>query len=193
MGVFPNTLDRADPPQRSSRIIGNQIYANKDPDAPALDSYPLIGVGILLWGGSDNVVAESRIRDHFGIVAHPHVVEPSGNEVRDNRVNESGQADLVLGQPAGGGNRFHDNAFETSLPPRIESDANDGSAEVTGVFSTLERQVERGTFPAGDWREQPVPGDQPSMRDPEAPPKPASRDISWETPQRQTEGYEMGG
>jgi parallel beta-helix repeat protein len=195
VGVFPNTLDRADPPQRSSHIIGNQIYANNDSDAPALDSYPLIGMGILLWGGSDNIVAENQVRDHdhFGIVVHPHVVEPSGNKVRNNRVKESGQADLALGQPAGDGNRFHNNAFETSLPPRIESDATDGSTEVTGIFSLLERQVERGTFPADDWREQPIPGDQPLMPDPKAPPKPASRAASWETPQLQTDGYEMSG
>jgi parallel beta-helix repeat protein len=194
VGVFPNTLDRADPPQRSSHIIGNQIYANNDSDAPALDSYPLIGMGILLWGGSDNIVAENQVRDHdhFGIVVHPHVVEPSGNEVRNNHVSESGQADLALGQPAGGGNHFRDNSFETSLPPRIESGAIEGSAEVTDVFSTLERQAETGNFPAGDWREQPIPRDQPSIPNPEAPPRPASKAASWETPQLQTEGYEMG-
>jgi hypothetical protein len=193
VGVFPNTLDRADPSQESSRLVGNHVYANNNPDAPALDSYPLIGMGILLWGGSDNVVAGNRVRDHdrFGIVAHPHIVEPSGNDVRDNRVEGSGRADLALGRPAGGGNRFRDNAFGTSLPPRIESDASEGSAEVTDVFAALERQVGTGEFPAGDWRDQPTPGDQPSMPDPEAPPRPAARDTSWETSRPQTEGYEM--
>jgi hypothetical protein len=193
VGVFPNTLDRADPPQRSTRVVGNQVYANDDPNAPALSSYPLLGMGILLWGGSDNVVVENRVRDHdtFGIVAHPHVVEPSGNEVRANRVAGSGRADLALGRPAGGGNRFRENEFETSLPPDIESDASEGSDEVTEVFTALEERLDAGEFPAGDWRDQPVPGNQPSMPDPEAPPRPAERDTSWETPRAQTDGYEM--
>jgi hypothetical protein len=191
VGVFPNTLDTTDPPQRSSRIVGNQIYANNDPEAPALSTYPLIGMGVLLWGGSDNLVAENLIRDHdnFGIVAHPHVAEPSGNEVRNNRVAGSGRADLALGRPVGGGNDFRDNEFETSLPRDIESDASRGSAEVTDVFAALERQRDSGEFPAGDWRDQPVPGDQPSMPDPLAAPRPATRDASWEAPRPQTEGF----
>ncbi|WP_218780660.1 right-handed parallel beta-helix repeat-containing protein [Halorarum halophilum] len=193
VGVFPNTLDRADPPQRASSIVGNQIYANNNADAPALQSYPLIGMGILLWGGSDNVVAENRVRDHdrFGIVAHPNVVTPSGNEVRNNQIGDSGRADLALGRPAGEGNSFHNNMFDTSLPPAIESGPTEGSAKVTAVFSALERQVETGTFPAGDWRDQPVPGDQPSMPDPEAPPRPAERASSLEAPEAQTDGYGM--
>jgi hypothetical protein len=191
VGVVPNTLDTADPPQRSSTLVGNQVYANNDPDAPALDTYPLIGMGILLWGGSDNTVAENRVRDHdnFGVVAHPNVVEPSGNVVRDNRVDGSGLADLALGRPAGQGNDFRENEFETSLPPGIESDATGGSGEVTGVFAALERQVDTGEFPAGDWRDQPEPGDQPSMPDPEAPPRPADRTTSWEATRAQTDGY----
>lgn len=150
-------------------------------------------MGILLWGGSDNIVAENRVRDHdrFGIVAHPNVVAPSGNEIRDNRVGGSDRADLALGRPAGEGNSFHDNEFETSLPPAIELGPIGGSAKVTAVFSALERQVETGTFPAGDWRDQPVPGDQPSMPDPEAPPRPTEKATSLEAPQAQTDGYGM--
>jgi parallel beta-helix repeat protein len=193
VGVFPNTLDRADPPQRSTTVVGNQVYANNDPGAPALDTYPLVGMGILLWGGSDNVVAENRVRDHdnFGIVAHPHVVESSGNAIRENRVEGSGLADLALGKPAGSGNDFRDNEFETSLPPGIESDASRGSTEVTDTFVALERRVETGAFPAGDWRDQPEPGAQPSMPDPGAPPRPADRTTSWGVRQAQTDGYGM--
>lgn len=182
-----------DPPQRASRIIQNQIYGNNDPDAPALAQYPLIGMGVLIWGGSDNIVTENQVRDHdnFGIVAHPHIVEPSGNEIRGNQVTGSGQADLALGQPAGQRNLFRDNAFETSLPPDIERDANSGSPEVTDTFDALERQREAGDFPTGDWRDQPMPGNQPSMFDPLAPPRPATQAASWETPRLQTEGFGM--
>ncbi|WP_233204223.1 right-handed parallel beta-helix repeat-containing protein [Halegenticoccus soli] len=193
VGIFPNTLDRADPPQRSSRLVGNQVYANNEAGAPALSSYPLIGMGILLWGGSDNIVAGNRVHDHdhFGIVVHPHVVESSGNEIRNNRVDGSDRADLALGRPAGEGNSFHDNEFVTSLPPNIESDGIGGSTEVTDVFTALERRAETGDFPAGDWRDQPVPGDQPSMPDPKASPRSAERATSWETTEAQTDGYGM--
>jgi len=190
VGVFPNTLDTADPPQRASRIVGNEVYGNNDETAPTLSSpYPLLGMGILLWGGSDNVVAENRVRDndHFGVVAQPHVVEPAGNEVVDNRVAGSGTADLALGTPAGEGNRFLRNDFSSSLPGGIEADASGGSGEVSDVFARLAAQVEAGEFPAGDWRTQPVPGDQPTMPDPEAPPRPADRETSWEADVAQTE------
>jgi hypothetical protein len=193
VGIFPNTLDRSNPPQRSSRIVGNQVYANNDPDSPALRTYPLIGMGVLLWGASDNLVADNLVADHdnFGVVAQHHVVEPSGNEVRDNRVEGSGKADLALGRPAGEGNDFHDNEFGTSLPRNIESSASGGSDAVPDAFAALERQLENGEFPAGDWPDQPTPGDQPSMPTPEAPPRAAGRDISWEAERAQTDGYEM--
>ena len=190
VGVLPNTLDTADPPQRASRIVGNEVYANNDEDAPALpDPYPLFGMGVLLWGASDNVVAGNRVRDHenFGVVAQHNVVEPAGNMVRDNRVDGSGVADLALGTPAGGGNEFRENEFETSLPPGIQEDAGGGSDEVTDVFENLERRVEADEFPAGDWRDQPEPGDQPTMPDPEAPPRPANRATSWEAVERQVQ------
>jgi len=194
VGVFPNTLDRVDPPQRGTTIVGNDVYANNDPDAPVLPSYPLIGMGVLLWGGSDNVVAENRVRDHdtFGIVAHPHVVQPSGNLVRDNQVRGSGEADLALGRPAGAGNEFRDNEYGTSLPPDVEADAQAGSPAVTDVFASLRGRMDAGDFPSGDWRDQPVPGDQPTMPDPDAPPKPAGRDTSWAAPRAQTDGYRLG-
>ncbi|MBX0297075.1 right-handed parallel beta-helix repeat-containing protein [Haloarcula nitratireducens] len=191
VGIFPNTLDQADPPQRGSCIVDNQVYANNNPDAPALPAYPLLGVGILLWGGSENIVAENHVRDHdrFGIVVQPHIVEPSDNEIRDNRVEKSQEADLALGQPAGEGNHFHDNTFTTSLPTDIERARPEGSETVTDIFAALEQQAQVGDFPTGNWRDQPVPGDQPSMPDYDAPPRPATKESSWETSTPQTDGY----
>ena len=195
VGILPNTLDTADPPQRGSRIVGNEVYGNDDEDAPALsDPYPLIGMGILLWGGSENVVEENRVGDHsrFGVVAQHNVVEPANNVVRENEVGGSEVADLALGTPAGEGNRFSANEFSTSLPGDIETDGSEGSAEVTEAFEELERVVEAGEFPAGDWRDQPAPGDQPTMPDPEAAPRPADRATSWDVVVAQTDGYGMG-
>jgi len=95
----------------------------------------------------------------------------------------------VLGRPAGDGNDFHDNEFETGRPPSIESDASSGSEAVTDVLAELEAQVESGDFTAGDGQDQPTPGDQPGMSDPAAPPRPADVASSWEAPQPQTEVY----
>lgn len=190
IGLFPNTLYKGEQSQQASTFVGNQVYSNNSADAPAIP-YPLIGMGILLWGGSDNVVAENQVHDHdhFGIVIQPHVAKVSGNVVQNNRVDGSDQADLALGRPAGKENRFIDNKFETSLPVAIESDSTNGSTEVAAVFSELERQVEAEEFPVGDWREQPVPDDQPGMPNPEAPPRPANRATSWEVSQTQTDGF----
>jgi hypothetical protein len=182
-GIVPNTLDEVDPPQRASRVVGNEVYANDYRDAPNTElTYPFYGMGILVWGGNDNLIEDNDVRDHehFGIVAQRNVDEPSGNVVRDNGVRGSGTADLALGEPAGAGNRFVDNEFERSLPASIEADASGGSSQVTAVFEELESLAESGNFPAGDWRDQPEPDDQPTMPDPEAPPRPARKSVSWD-------------
>ncbi|HKJ58571.1 MAG TPA: right-handed parallel beta-helix repeat-containing protein, partial [Halobacteriales archaeon] len=182
-------------PQRSTRIVGNEVYGNDGAEAPALsDPYPILGVGILLWGGSENVVENNRVRAHsrFGVVVQHNVVEPSNNVVRENEVGESGVADLALGTPAGDGNRFSTNEFSTSLPTDIETGASEGSTEVTEAFEEIERTVDAGEFPAGDWRNQPTPDEQPTMPDPEATPRPADKTTSWEAPVGQTDGFRLG-
>ncbi len=180
-GVLPNTLDTADPPQRASRFVGNVVSENDAEDAPSLRYVaPTFGMGIVLWGASDNVVADNQVDGHpnFGVVADHNVVAPSGNEVRNNVVRGSGEADLALGAPAGEGNEFAGNQFATSAPADLRADAGDGSEPVAAVF---ERQAvpEGNPAPGGDWRDQPEPGPQPTMRDPEASPRAADRATSW--------------
>lgn len=179
-GIVPNTLDRQDPPQQSSRIVGNEVYDNDNADAPNKSSmYPTFGAGIVVWGGNDNRIEDNDVRGHenFGIVAEPNVDEPSGNVVRENRVSESGRADLALGEPAGRGNRFEQNEFSTSLPRNIERNSESGDGRVSEVFEAQERRADGSRW--GDWREQPVPDDRPTMPDPEAPPLAASKSASW--------------
>ena len=181
-GIVPNTLGTSDPPQRSSHIVGNEVSENNYLDAPNGQlGYPLFGMGIVAWGGNDNLIEDNEVRDHehFGVVAQPHVVEPSGNVVRENTVQGSGTADLALGAPAGTGNQFSGNTFDSSLPPSIESDASSASSRVTAVFDELGRRVENGRLGTGDWREQPVPDEQPTMDDSGASPRPAGKDTSW--------------
>ncbi|MHC3438884.1 right-handed parallel beta-helix repeat-containing protein [Natrialbaceae archaeon A-gly3] len=182
-GIVPNTLDEVDPPHEDNHVVDNEVYENHNADAPAKAlTYPAFGTGILIWGGLENLIEENEVSDHehFGIALEPNVAEPAGNEVRGNDVRESGVADLALGDPAGDGNVFSDNAFETSLPERVEDDASDGASEVTEEYERLEARADDGDFEAGDPRDQPTPDDQPTMPDPEIEPLPAEKDASLE-------------
>lgn len=181
-GIVPNTLVENSDPQHSSTIVDNEVTGNSYADAPSVDhTYPTFGMGIALWGGSDNLVEDNVVTDHehFGIVADHNVVEPSENRVLDNDVSGSGLADLALGVPAGANNVFDGNQFETSLPRNVEADASTGSNRVADVFETQQRRAEAGDVPGGSYRDQPKPDDQPSMPDPGAPPRPATKSVSW--------------
>ncbi|WP_226483364.1 right-handed parallel beta-helix repeat-containing protein [Natrinema amylolyticum] len=181
-GIVPNTLDTIDPPQHSSHIVNNVVYDNGNENAPTEQhTYPMFGTGILLWGGNDNLVEDNIVDSHpnFGIAAYPTVDEPSENVIRENIVRGSGRADLALGAPAGEDNQFEANEFRTSLPSAIQDDASEGDDHVTEVFQEQQRRAEDENYPSGNWRDQPEPRDQPTMRDPEAPPRPASKSISW--------------
>jgi len=179
-GIVPNTLGQSDPPQRGSRIINNEVYENNSIDAPSVQyTYMTLEMGIVLWGGSDNVVAKNKVMNHgnFGIVAEANIVEPSGNVIRDNVVRGSGKADLALGTPAGDGNVFEGNEFETSRPRRIESDAASGDNRVSAVFEAQSQRAKEESQ-SDSYRDQPEPDDQPTMSDPECPPASVGRDVS---------------
>ena len=104
-GIVPNTLDReALAPQRDAVIAGNWVHDNNNMDAPAEPlQYPLFGNGIAVTGGRDNLVTQNLVEDHvnFGIAILPGPDEnfwlSESNEVRDNVVRSSGDADLALG------------------------------------------------------------------------------------------------
>jgi plastocyanin len=199
-GIVPNTLDsEALAPQRDAVIAGNWVHDNDNEDAPAFDlQYPSFGIGILVNGGRDNLVTQNLVEDHanFGIalLASPdeNVWLTERNEVRGNLVRGSGDADLALGAPAGGGDCFASNAFATSLPPAIEWRNGCGSplADIAGgsfgmVLGPLERYLGAafGDVEVGDWRSQPPPPPQESMPGAEsAPPDPAIAGVA--VPQR---------
>ena len=190
-GIVPNTLDSERlAPQHDALIAGNWVHDNNNPNAPANDlEYPSFGIGIIVNGGRENLVTQNLVEDHetFGIALLPspdeHLWLTQGNEVRDNLVHSSGEADLALGAPSAGGDCFSDNDFSTSLPPAIEWRAGCGSplaripgGSVGAVFGPLERYLEAalGDIAVGDWRSQPPPPDQEQMPGAEdAPPDPA--------------------
>jgi hypothetical protein len=199
-GIVPNTLDSEElAPQHGMVIAGNWIHDNNNEDAPAHElQYPSLGAGIIVNGGRDNLVTQNLVEDHvnFGIalLASPdeNLWLTEDNEIRGNVVERSGDADLVLGAPSGGGDCFADNEYAISLPPAIEWRAACGSAlakipggSVGALIGPLERYLDAalGEVTTGDWRSQPPPPPQPNMPGAEsAPPAPAVAEIA--VPQR---------
>jgi plastocyanin len=201
-GIVPNTLDSERlAPQHDALIAGNWVHDNNNASAPAFDlEYPSLGIGIIVNGGRGNVVTQNLVEDHeaFGIALLPspdeHLWLTQGNEVRDNLVRNSGEADLALGAPSAGGDCFSGNDFSSSLPPAIEWRAGCGSpfaripgGSVGAVFGPLERYLEAalGDVAVGDWRSQPPPPDQEQLPGAEtAPPDPAIAETAVPEPVR---------
>jgi hypothetical protein len=199
-GIVPNTLDsEQDAPQHDALIAGNWVHDNNNADAPSFDlEYLSHGIGIIVDGGRDNVVTQNLVEGHerFGIalLASPddNVWLTEGNEIRDNVVRHSGQADLALGAPSAGGDCFVGNEFGSSSPPAIEWLAGCGSplaripgGSVTALVGPLERylQTALGDVSVGDWRSQPPPPPQPQMPDAgDAPPDPAIAEVAVPQP-----------
>jgi hypothetical protein len=191
-GIVPNTLDREDlAPQRDAVIAGNWVHDNNNVAAPveALQ-YPLFGNGIAVTGGRDNLITQNLVEDHvnFGIAILSGPDEnlwlSESNQVRDNLVRSSGDADLALGAPAAGGDCFSGNDFSTSLPAAIEwrngcdsllRPMAGGSLGVSIGPLTRFLEADSAALEAGDWRTQPVPPPLDTMPGAaQAPPAPAT-------------------
>jgi plastocyanin len=190
-GIVPNTLDSEQlAPQREVTIAGNLVEDNNNRNAPAKDlQYPSIGTGILLAGGVGDIVENNTVTNHdnYGIAVFPNIDKtfwfPERNVVRGNLVRGSGRADLVLSGPAGKGNCFSHNDFESSLPPAIQAIHGCGfgldrlgGGDLSAGIQTLALfiQAKSGKYPQGDWHTAPAPPDQTVMPDAaKTPPDPA--------------------
>lgn len=123
-GIVPNTLDsELLPPERETTIAGNLVLGNDNPKPPAKPgTYAAFGNGILIAGGSGNVIQDNVVKDHanHGILITPNLDEhlwfPLDNVVRRNQIRNSGRADLALAGPGSLGNCFEDNAYDRSAP-----------------------------------------------------------------------------
>ncbi|MFZ5814595.1 MAG: right-handed parallel beta-helix repeat-containing protein [Bacillota bacterium] len=195
-GIVPNTLDTEQlAPQIGTRIVNNVIINNGNAGAPTKRiAYPAYGVGVVVAGGINNIVEGNYIAGHptYGVLVAPNIDVnfwlASGNVVRQNRILDSGRADIALAAPAGPGNCFEGNQASTSMPPAIESLYGCGSAlsrlgggEPFSLIPMLSRvaRLEMGLdFKAGDWVTYPHPPEQVSMPDPLEPRRPA-----WPTPE----------
>lgn len=197
-GIVPNTLDSQDfAPQGGTRIVNNVVRNNGDPRATATRiTYPAAGAGIMVAGGNDNVIEGNWIEGNatYGVAIMPNIDRnfwtSHRNVVRGNWIRGSGRADLALAAPAGEGNCFTDNDVEDAAASALDSIyrcggtlSRLGGGELYPTVLTLARvlRLEIGPgFQPADWRTRPVPGPQPNMPDPLAPPKPAYPTPEWE-------------
>lgn len=145
-GILPNSLTtEANPPQREATIRNNVVKDNDNARTPAKGlSGSLIGVGIGIAGGNDNVIEGNTVEGHdkYGIAIFPlpegaeeaPVWIPEGNQVTGNTVSGSGNADLTITQGSGAGNCFSDNEVGSTDPPLLQESAPcpDGSVEGYG-------------------------------------------------------------
>ncbi len=77
VGIVPNSgAYELCYPERETTIVGNLVYANNQPDTPAIDVALLaMGNGILVAGGVANVIERNRVYDHdktgIGLIPFP--------------------------------------------------------------------------------------------------------------------------
>lgn len=193
-GIVPNTLD-SEPfaPQRGALIAGNHVHHNNSTTVDAKDfGYVPFGIGIVVAGGREDRVVGNLVEDQatYGIGVGPFLDErfwpSSDNRVERNVVRRSGRADLAVAAPAAGGDCFAGNDARSSQPPGVEllfpcegfAPFPLGGGSMAPTINALSRYLDSldGTFPHGDWRDQPPPPDDlPDMPgDPAvAPPHPA--------------------
>lgn len=120
-----------DLPAGNYRIRHNASWDN-DTVCPANPEHPPVsGVGILLLGVHDTVVAGNRVNNNHpgassfasgGIVVASSKsaggTDPTNNTVRDNVLDHNKPADIVS-DGTGTGNTITDNTCDTSLPPHM--------------------------------------------------------------------------
>ncbi len=174
-GIVPNSGDyEPNPPARENVIVGNLVYDNGDPTAPAIEIAGVVhGNGILVAGAVDIQIIRNRVIGHeyFGITLVPYLDEntylPQRNIVRDNVISESGIADLSMAANPDAGNCFAGNDFSTSLPRFIERDAPCAGGEA--VATEFDGAIDfAGTIlaahpPSTDYKISPVPPAQAQM------------------------------
>ncbi|HEX7148705.1 MAG TPA: right-handed parallel beta-helix repeat-containing protein, partial [Actinomycetota bacterium] len=178
-GIVPNTLDsELLPPFRQVDIVGNQVEANHNRDAPGVPlEWGAFGNGIVLGGGIDSRVERNRVVDHVnhGVLVTPnldeHLWTASGNRVVGNVVEGSGRADLALAGPAGAGNCFQGNQARTSIPVGLQAFQRCSGPrlplrmDLSTTLASLGQVAEAntGAFPQNRAEDQPVPPPQEQL------------------------------
>jgi hypothetical protein len=109
-----------------------------------------------------------------GVPATGNFYPTRNNRIENNQVSGSGVADLAIGAPSAEGNCFAGNTYGKSLPAAIETVYSctnpppaGGDPAVTAILASNFARAEAGDLTPGDWKTQPIPPDQPNMKDPE--------------------------
>lgn len=179
-GIVPNSFGAEElSPQGQATIAGNVVSDNGDPRATrgseaAYD--PAFGVGIVIAGGQEDVIAKNRITDNdkVGIALAPSVGledvphQPKGNRVTENVVEGSGMVDLgVVLSDAADGNCFSGNTFSTSAPANIEQvmpcDATGTGDFATGAVDIAQFLDTTGNAKGGTYKSSPIPKRQANL------------------------------
>jgi parallel beta-helix repeat protein len=165
LGVAPNS-QRSEMlyPQEETYIVGNHVHDNDEPRAPKImDGF--FGGGIVVGGGSRNLIARNRVTGHdfVGIaVTDFNDFTPSNNEIRENTAGDNG-FDLVISlreSSSGRSNCFAANVYDSSSPPRIQEAFPCGKS---GSGAQLANIIPPESPTNVDYREIPAPHSQPTM------------------------------
>jgi hypothetical protein len=161
-GIVPNTYaNEALPPQSRTTIIRNTVTSSGRARVPIHTALAgLVGVGIAVAGGNENVIARNRVTrsERYGIAVFPtarFVVfdpaapepgppwRPRGNRVLRNVVIGSGRADLALAAGSGMRNCFTSNLARRVLPRGLQTRTCAGVSPVgdASVAAQLTRPV----------------------------------------------------
>ena len=175
-------------PQRGSELRGNRIVENQDRGAPRGSQG--FGAGVVVNGGSDNLVADNLVAGHAAVgifvLDSPDSVA-TDNSVQGNRL-DGNAVDLAL-QTAGGqsqGNCFAANRSARgrprSVPARLQALTGQSCQRRVALSPGRLRLVPAP--PQVDYRTVPAPPPQPDM--PAAATAPATPAVG--SPERETQG-----
>jgi hypothetical protein len=177
LGVIPNTqkLEKL-APQVQTVIAGNVIANNGNLAAPP---HPrgTIGNGVVIGGGTKDVIAKNRIVGNPGggvVVTDLDDFAPESNTVEGNVLENNG-IDLVYAPIKGvtAGHCFRANTFTTSSPDAIETLVACGAPAATALKAPPFKGLVEAKGPS--YKTVTAPGPQPSMPDAAtAPAKPAT-------------------
>lgn len=165
LGIAPNSQEMEKlAPQEGTTVAGNTVADNDDPAAPAIPDGFFAG-GIVVGGGSRNVVVRNRVEghDYVGIaVIDFNRFVALGNRIEANTLTDNGTDLLhrVAGDLSGGENCFTGNVFTVSLPSDIERVLPCGTAVGTVSLPRVRPPV---APPDVDYRRVAAPPPQTSM------------------------------
>ncbi len=163
-GIVPNTLDsELLPPSHDVVVAGNYIHHNGEVSrAPSRTSeWSAYGNGVVLAGVRDSVVRNNLMVNNrtagVQVVTNidANLWRSGGNEVRDNVIEGSGRADLLLGGPLEQRSCFSGNDAETTVPFFLELLHNCDGINIPLWYGLAVSSDPLGRIAQGEWNQNP--------------------------------------